>query len=206
MGKICLSKEDGRLGFRDIESFNQALLAKQAWRLLQYPTSLFARFFKSRYFDEENFLESDLGSRPSYAWRSILHGRDFLTKGLRQEVGNGNSLSVWMDPWLYDNGHRLPLQRHFSVNLNLRVKDLINFEDRCWRRDLLEDLFFQADVDLICKRNPVVDLDDYWVWLHSKTGEYSVKSGYWLAFHINKPDLIQEATQNPSTNALKEKI
>ena len=111
-----------------------------------------------------------------------------------------------MDPWLYDNGHRLPLQRHFSVNQNLRVKDLINFEDRCWRRDLLEDLFFQADVDLICKRNPVVDLDDYWVWLHSKTGEYSVKSGYWLAFHINKPELIQEATQNPSTNALKEKI
>ena len=178
---MCLSKEDGRLGFRTLKA-----LIKLCW-----PSKLGGCF------------NTPLAS---YAWRSILHGRDFLTKGLRQEVGNGNSLSVWMDPWLYDNGHRLPLQRHFSVNLNLRVKDLINFGDRCWRRDLLEDLFFQADVDLICKRNPVVDLDDYWVWLHSKTGEYSVKSGYWLAFHINKPDLIQEATQNPSTNALKEKI
>ncbi|KAG7560018.1 Reverse transcriptase zinc-binding domain [Arabidopsis thaliana x Arabidopsis arenosa] len=204
--KMCLSKDQGGLGFRDIESFNQALLAKQAWRLLHNPSSLFAKFFKSRYFEQDDFLEADIGVRPSYAWRSIIHGRDLLMKGLRKEVGNGNSLSVWMDPWIYDDGPRLPLLRHFSVNLSLKVADLIDVESRKWNRELLDDLFNQRDVEIILRRNPVVKKEDFWVWMHTKSGDFSVRTGYWLAFQVNKPDLIRESNVQPSTNGLKEQV
>jgi hypothetical protein len=53
-------KEIGGMGFRELDCFNMAMLAKQGWRLLKFPDSLAARVFKEKYYPKSSFLLSTL--------------------------------------------------------------------------------------------------------------------------------------------------
>ena len=46
------------MGFRGINAFNLAMLAKQAWRLIHGTQSLFYQVYKARYFPSSTFLEA----------------------------------------------------------------------------------------------------------------------------------------------------
>ncbi|KAL1218053.1 putative mitochondrial protein [Cardamine amara subsp. amara] len=177
--KMCKSKQDGGLGFRDLENFNQALLAKQAWTLLQDPNSLIAKVYKSRYFLDNELLEAEIGRRPSYAWRSILHGRDLLKKGLLRVIGDGKDTLMWMDNWIMDGTPRRPFNKQRTMDLNLQVGSLISAQGT-WKLEVLKELFVQEDIDRILSFPPAKSLKDSWIWAHTKEGVYKVKSGNWL--------------------------
>ena len=73
------SKMEGGMGFRDLTIYNDLLLAKQAWRLLHNKSSLFYKVFNSRFFFPNCSLMEATNTRyGSYAWMSILKGRDVL--------------------------------------------------------------------------------------------------------------------------------
>jgi hypothetical protein len=84
----------GWLGFRDIELFNLALLARQAWRILQEPSALSARVLKAVYFPATDLLSAQLGSHPSQVWRAIIEGRDTLKLGLIRRIGDGTTTAA----------------------------------------------------------------------------------------------------------------
>ena len=73
----------GGMDFKDLANFNDALLAKQAWRLLHQKDSLFYRVFKARFFPNCSILEAPNSNTGSYVWSSILKGQDLLLKGVR---------------------------------------------------------------------------------------------------------------------------
>ena len=84
----------GGMGFRDIELFNLALLARQAWRVLQEPESLSTCILKSVYYPNGEFLEATLGARPSKIWRAIIDGKEVLAQGIIRRIGKGESTKI----------------------------------------------------------------------------------------------------------------
>ncbi|XP_019090127.1 PREDICTED: uncharacterized protein LOC104738339 [Camelina sativa] len=98
--KLCDDKLEGGLGFRCLDDFNTALLAKQLWRLITVPNSLFAKVLKGRYYMHSDPLDPIKSYSPSYGWRSMVFAHSLVHKGLIKRVGSGNSILVWSDPWI----------------------------------------------------------------------------------------------------------
>jgi hypothetical protein len=99
-GKMGCSKDVGGLGYRDLECFNLALLAKQGWRLFQNPDSLVAKIFKEKYFRDSTFwrllwAETRRMHGGAYGMQSLFSG-----KGWFGGLVNGHSIHIWGDKWL----------------------------------------------------------------------------------------------------------
>jgi hypothetical protein len=95
--KLVSAKKTGGLGFKDMRLFNQALLARQAWRLLEFPNSLCARVLKAKYYPNGELIDTVLTGNPSSTWTAISHGFELLKQGIIWRVGNGLSIRIWRD-------------------------------------------------------------------------------------------------------------
>jgi hypothetical protein len=87
--KMTQPKSHGGMGFRDLRLFNQALLAKQAWRLIEKPQSLCARLLKAKYFPAGNLIDTAFIQNSSPCWQGIIHGLELLKKGVIWRVVSG---------------------------------------------------------------------------------------------------------------------
>ena len=121
--KLCEPKERGGMGFKRLQQFNLALLAKQGWRLQTCQNSLLYRVLKAKYFPSCDFLHATIGNNPSYTWHSILATKSIVEKGTRWRVGNGSNIRVWGDKWL----SRVPVMKLFLLGFFfIQIPRLVN--------------------------------------------------------------------------------
>lgn len=177
--RLCTVKEDGGLGFKRLREFNIAMLAKQAWRILNEVNPLVTRLLKARYFPNTSFLNAQLGTNSSYVWRSLMETKEVMQQGCRRRIGDGRSTKVWQIPWLpcSENGY---ITTNMPPELeNITVNSLMTENNGTWDNDVLQDIFNDRDREWI-KKTPIprVTRADSWTWLFDAKGEFSVKTCY----------------------------
>lgn len=70
------------MGFQDIRLFNQALLPRQAWRLIEFSDSLCARVLKAKYYPNGSLSDTTFGGTASPSWKSVERGLELLKQGV----------------------------------------------------------------------------------------------------------------------------
>jgi hypothetical protein len=129
--KTCKAKSKGGIGFKDLRAFNEALLAKQGWRLTTNPDSLVAKIFKAKYYPNSDFLSAKHTQNSSFSWQSIQKASWVLKKGCKWIIGDGKSIDIWRDRWIHPQfGSTTWTKQPANTNLH-KVCDLIDTQNRC---------------------------------------------------------------------------
>jgi hypothetical protein len=85
-------KIQGGMGFKDMRMYNQALLARQLWRLIQKPESLCAQILRAKYYPNGNIIDTVFTGNASSTWRAIEYGLELVKKGVIWRIGNGSNV------------------------------------------------------------------------------------------------------------------
>jgi len=176
---LTKSKGEGGLGFRDLQQFNEALLAKLSWRILTKPTCLLARLLLGKYCHTSTFLESTPPASSSHGWRGICIGKELLKKKLGKVIGSGKQTLLWHEPWLSLESPSTPMGPPTEISHNWTVSNLISTSTGDWDRTKIQQTLPEFENEILEIRLSRLGAKDTFAWLPAKNGSYSASSGYY---------------------------
>ncbi|GKV27594.1 hypothetical protein SLEP1_g36753 [Rubroshorea leprosula] len=154
--KVCLPKEAGGLGVRDLGNFNRSLMGKWWGRLAVKEEGLWRRVIASKYSEGGghwmDWVRNGVGACSSW-WRDVRginkeegETSGWLTEGFRLKLGEGKDASFWWDEWCGEICLANKFPRLYLLSAG-KEKDCSQMGTMCngtwkwnptWRRKLLE--------------------------------------------------------------------
>ncbi|XP_016178460.1 uncharacterized protein LOC107620875 [Arachis ipaensis] len=183
----CRLKMQRGLNFKDLKAFNLAILTKQGWKLVSRPNSLINKVFQSKYYRYSNFLRAEVGHNPSWDWRSIIEGRKVLKKGILCEVGRRINIRIREDSWVKDYVSITPITTT-AMTVNLEWVSQLQNSNKTWNQNLIQTNF-NLDIATAILNTPIHESEDRVTWMMEKGGDFTVASGYKIAFNFYHPPI-----------------
>ena len=173
--KICQPKRKGGLGLKKFGLMNQAMLAKQYWKISQNPNSLLARTYKAKYFPYCSLQECTLKPHHSWFWKNIIKQDGSNLREGHCRIGNGFNVPLTHQNWFPSSQVNLD---HPSL-LTGTVGDLIDQSSKSWKANLVQTLYpFPLSKEILQIPLPKTHVvQDKLLWKFSNDGDgiYKVK-------------------------------
>ncbi|XP_021770427.1 uncharacterized protein LOC110734567 [Chenopodium quinoa] len=195
------------LGVREVEKHNKYLGLPTI--IGRSKKEIFARL-KERLWKSLNVWNNKLLSKP---------GKEVLIKAVAQDIptymmsifkipdgvidefhtmlfGDGRSIKIWEDQWISRNGKPSCLMSPADNPSVSWVHELINEEGTAWDCQQLERVLGYEAQYVMPILNAQYRGPDLRYWYYTKTGYYTVKSGYWLARSLGSTSTTNQAQNN----------
>ncbi|RZB60409.1 Dual specificity protein kinase YAK1-like [Glycine soja] len=193
---VCLPKNKGGLGIKDMSKFNEALIGKWGWDLANNQNQLWARVLMSKYGGWNALCYGRNSADCSPWWKDLRavfqqqHSNSFINN-MRWKVGDGVRIRFWKDKWRegdltlqakYPALYQVSTQQNHSINsMGLLVDNRWEWQFQ-WRRNLFEHEIgiaaaFMADIEDVHIQPSYRDL---LLWSADSGGSYTTKSAYTL--------------------------
>ena len=120
-----------------------------------------------------------------------------VQQGLRWQIGNGLNVQVWKDKWLPNSSTYKVVSPRLDSSLALRVSNLIDLDNRCWKVDLLQQMFLPVEVEEI-RSIPLSNTlpPDKQIWTGTSNGLFTVRSAYKIAMQLSCSSVIASTSDD----------
>lgn len=209
---MCMEKQQGGLGIKDVATFNKSLLGKWKWRILYEKESLWADLLRNGYENLQICMlrkkDRKTRNKESLWWRYL--GMFDLKRGCKEDVfnnhicyklGEGRDVAFWKSRWI---GNGTFAQKFPSLLLAAADKEALILEFGCWEEDIWKWNF--PILNLVdregCGEGKEETLkatlreihsgrgiEDKCVWMENSNKQFTVKSFYNII--MQEEDLVE---------------
>jgi hypothetical protein len=211
--QVCLPKEQGGLGVKNLELFNMALLSKWKWRFLSDDEAMWADLLRFRYGHLPTHLlgtaNYSLGAQSSLWWRDVTGmgsgvWEDWFKTNVGCCVGDGKNVGFWKFKW-FGNHSIKDLYPNLFVKeafQDVMISDrLIDDRDTTrwawhWRSPLsgAEEQQLNSLIELLVGVSLQANTPDRWRWTPETAGNFTVSSCYTFLVAAAPQILLDENT------------
>ncbi|XP_021985901.1 uncharacterized protein LOC110882124 [Helianthus annuus] len=96
---VCLPKNEGGLGIRNVGDVNKALMTNHIWSIITNQESLWVWWIHSYKLKGRSFWEVPCRGSVSWGWRKILYIRNLVRPYMGMSIKSGVQTNAWCDNW-----------------------------------------------------------------------------------------------------------
>ncbi|XP_071694959.1 uncharacterized protein [Rutidosis leptorrhynchoides] len=120
---VCTHKDLGGLGLKPMKEWNEVLILKQLWKIVERKESLWYKWVNTVKLKGRSIWDIQSDYKDSWNWGQLLKLREKIKEHVHYYVGNGKQTSFWYDEWDVKGPIQLiiPRRERYSAGINDQI-------------------------------------------------------------------------------------